>query len=47
MLVAYLKDNILNSSVTEGIGYKVDCVGWIVENYKYQILRHWEGSKRF
>lgn len=47
MLVAYLEDNILNSSVTEGIGCKVDCVGWIVENYKYQILRHWEGSRRF
>lgn len=31
----------------EDVSCKVGHVGWIVESYEYQILRHWEATKGF
>lgn len=45
MVVVYLEDNILNSSVTEYINCKTGYIGWIIEYYRYPILRHLKVGK--
>lgn len=45
LFVAYLEDNILNSSVTKYRNCKIDYIGWIIENYRYLILRHLKVAK--